>query len=87
MFALARKFLASVLPGVIRPLHVMWNEVIGFVFVSFGVIALFSTWRYYQRIGESSDNVFRTIVAALFAAVMFGFGLSSFLKARKIARS
>ena len=87
MFALVRKFLGHVLPGIVRPLHVMWNEVIGFMFVVIGVIAAFSAWRYSQRIADNTDNVFRVLVAGFFAAVMLGFGLSSFWKARKIARS
>ena len=30
---LVNRFLGHVLPGIIRPMHALWNEVIGFVFI------------------------------------------------------
>src|SRR5574338_151726 len=36
---IARKFLANVVPGLVKPVHSLWNEVIGFLFLVLGVIA------------------------------------------------
>ncbi len=83
--ATVKGFLAHVLPGVIRPIHALWNEVIGFVFIMFAVGAAFSAWRS-MRTGDSSDG-FKALVAGAFALIMAFFGISSFLKARKISRS
>ena len=41
MGQLISKFLSHVLPGVVRPLHALWNEVIGFLFIVFAVVAGF----------------------------------------------
>ena len=40
MFKLAGKFLHHILPGVVRPLHVLWNQVIGFFFLAAGLYLL-----------------------------------------------
>jgi hypothetical protein len=80
------RFLGHVLPGVIKPLHSLWNEVIGFVFIVFAVMAAFSTWRS-MRMSSGSPDIFKAVVSAGFALMMAYFGISSFLKARKISRS
>ena len=82
-----RKFFANVIPSIIRPLRILWNEVIGFVFIAFGVLFVFSAGRAYMRHDGSSDSFFRLVLTCVFALVMLGYGVSSFLKARKISRS
>ncbi len=42
---LVNRFLGHVLPGIIRPLHALWNEVIGFVFIVLATDAAPSAWR------------------------------------------
>src|ERR1051326_1491944 len=37
MVKLAKQFLGHVIPGVIRPLRILWNEVIGFLFLVFAI--------------------------------------------------
>ena len=32
-FQWRRSFIGHVMPGVIRPIHILWNQVIGFVFI------------------------------------------------------
>ena len=84
-----RKFIQCVLPGIIRPLRVLWNEIIGFVFLVFAVWAVPSSIRAYREFsaGGDSGSLFRVVLAALFSAIMIWFGLSSFYRARKISRS
>jgi len=31
---MVNRFLGHVLPGIVRPMHALWNEVIGFFFLS-----------------------------------------------------
>ena len=45
MGRLISQFLSHVLPGIIRPLHTLWNEVIGFLFIVFAVVAGFYVFR------------------------------------------
>lgn len=84
-----KQFFSIVLPGVIRPLRVLWNEVIGFVFLCLAVWAIPSSFRAYREFASrgDADSLFRVVLAGLFAVIMIWFGLSSFLRARKINRS
>ena len=83
MLALSQKLLRHVLPGVIRPLHILWNQIIGFMFLVLAIVPAPSAYRAYH----DPDGLPRLIMATLFSALMAMFGISSFLRARKIARS
>ena len=87
MVKLARQFLGHVLPGVIRPLHVLWNEVIGFLFLVFAVIGGFWVFRTYRDLDKPEGGLLRVLVVACFTLVMLYYGVSSFWRARKISRS
>ncbi len=85
MFKLATTFVQSVMPGVIKPLHVLWNEVIGFLFLSIAIIASSNGWKYRDTAADPK-NFARLALTAGFVLVMVWFGISSFLKARRIRR-
>ncbi len=87
MFSLARQFLSHVIPGVIRPLRTLWNEVIGFVFLVLAVWSIPSAVRAAREFDGDLESVFRVGLTFLFALLMGGFAVSSFLRARKISRS
>jgi len=87
MGELISKFLRHVLPGVIRPLHALWNEVIGFLFIVFTVVAAFYVVRAVRNFDGEIEGLFRIVLPALFGLVMGYFGVTSFLRARKITRS
>jgi hypothetical protein len=80
MFAKAKMFLGHVIPGVIRPIHILWNQVIGFVFFVLAVV-------FGYRVIRGKEPVGLQIVGALFVILIAWFGISSFLKARKISKS
>jgi hypothetical protein len=83
MFALSRKLLQHVLPGVARPLHILWNQIIGFLFLVLAVVPVPSAVRSYQ----DPNGLPRLMMSVLFILLMATFGISSFVKARKISRS
>ncbi len=89
MVAKIRQFLSYVIPGVIRPLRVLWNEIIGFVFFALAVWAVPSSIRAYREFAEKGDteSLFRVVLAGLFVFIMIWFGVGSFRRARKINRS
>jgi hypothetical protein len=87
MGQLISKFLSHVSPGVVRPLHALWNEVIGFLFIVFAVVAGFYVIRALRGFEGDIEGLFRIVLPALFGLVMGYFGVSSFLRARKISRS
>ena len=81
------EFVRHVVPKVIRPLHSLWNEVIGFLFLSLAFIGAMSGYRIYRHFDGSPETFFRLILVACFVLIMSYYGVSSFLRARKISRS
>jgi hypothetical protein len=71
------ELLRHVVPKVIRPLRSLWNEVIGFLFLSLAFLGAVSGYRTYRDFDGSPPKVL----------VMSYYGISSFLRARKISRS
>jgi hypothetical protein len=77
-----RSFVKHVLPAIIKPMHSLWNEVIGFLFCSFGVIFGFKAVVYWRH-----DDMPRLFFAGSCTILMAWYGISSFLRARKISKS
>jgi len=84
---LVRQFLRHVLPGVLKPLRALWNEVIGFVFLALAAIPVPRALRSWQEFNETGEGLFRVVLSAVFIGIMAWFGVTSFLRARKISRS
>jgi hypothetical protein len=87
MGALISKFMSHVMPGIVRPLHALWNEVIGFLFLVFAAISGFYVFRAIRSFEGNLESVAHIVFPALFGLVMAYFGVSSFLRARRISRS
>ncbi len=87
MIAIGRKFVAHVLPGIMRPLRILWNEIIGFLFISIAVIAAPRLYREAMGFSGEPDQFGRIILEVLFIVPMFALGVASFWRARKIKRS
>jgi len=82
MFALPKKLLEHVIPQVARPLRILWNQIIGFVFLVLALVPVKSAIDSYH----DPNGLPRFMMSVLFIAIMASFGISSFLRARKIAR-
>jgi hypothetical protein len=83
MFSMAKKFLGYVLPGVVRPISILWNQVIGFFFLVLAIMPVHSIIRDWGK----EDTGPRLALEISFGALMAIFGIHSFLKARKISKS
>lgn len=83
----ASKFSQHVLPGVVRPMRVLWNEIIGFIFLCMAVPAITSAVRTLHKFEGDGSSMLKLIVTSIFGVIMICFGVSSFLRARKISRS
>jgi Ca2+/Na+ antiporter len=86
------KFLKHMVPAVIKPMHSLWHEVIGFFFLCFAAVFAFRTYSYYKSYMQAPpaaalNELIRVVVTAFFVLVMAAFGISSFLRARRISRS
>jgi hypothetical protein len=79
--------MTHVVPAVLKPLRVLWNEVIGFLFIVIAIIAVPSVWRNFRQFERGEASMFRFLMPLGFAALLLYFGVSSFLKARKISKS
>jgi len=77
-----RGFLQHVVPAVLKPLKVLWNQVIGFLFLCMATIFGFKAFRYFQ---QGDEGRFAAMLGGLL--IVAWFGLSSFWRAHKISRS
>jgi hypothetical protein len=89
-----REFVRHVAPAVIKPARTLWNEVIGFLFLCFAVVFGSMTVRYAIEFWRASNTnsaigaeVLRLAMAGFCTALMGWYGITSFLRARKISRS
>ncbi len=88
----SREFVKHVVPAVLKPARTLWNEVIGFVFICFAVVFGFKAVRLYMDFSRSAGeaagaDLVRFVMAAFCTLLMLWFGVTSFLRARKISRS
>jgi len=70
-----------------RPLRILWNEMIAFVFICFAIPAapkVYSSWKEFD--GEP-ERLFRLVLSTLFLVTMVAFAVFSFLRAKKISRT
>jgi len=81
------RFIEHVMPGVVRPLRVLWHEIIGFIFIVLAVIFGSSAVRTYRLIHSQEISVLRLAVSFFLPLLMAYFGITSFLRARKASRS
>lgn len=87
MVSQAKSFVRHVVPAVIKPIRVLWNEMIGFVFLVLGVVPIPSAYKAYRDFEGGKEGVFRVVLTACFCAVMLYFGVTSFFRARKLSRT
>jgi len=88
--SLVKKFLQSVLPAIIKPLHSLWNQMIGFLFLVIGLVSLRPTYLHYQKVsggGGDISDLAALLCGSVFVLAGFGFGIHGFWKARRISRS
>jgi hypothetical protein len=88
----SREFVRHVLPAVMKPARTLWNEVIGFLFICLAVYCGSGVVRAYMKLGDAppdevSGHVLRLILSGFGTFLMLYFGVTSFLRARKISRS
>ena len=78
----SREFVKHVLPATVKPIHSLWHEVLGFIFLAFAGIGGFRIWQH-----QNTMPLIQIIIVGIFVAVMAGYGISSVLKSRRISKS
>lgn len=71
-----------VVPAVVKPLHTLWHEILGFVFLAFAGIGAFKIWRRPEPMPPM-----QLAIVLIFVFVTAGYGIASVRKARRISRS
>ncbi len=85
---LIRAFIASFLPGVIKPLHALWNELMAFIFLTLAAAVGFGPLRRgYKELDGDPVNLIKFLSAVFLTMLMLGLALYSYQRARKISRS
>jgi hypothetical protein len=88
----SRAFVQHIVPAVLKPARTLWNEVIGFLFICLAVMFGFGTVRSYleftKATPETAGGFLLRLVMGLFCTfIVLWYGISSFLRARRISRS
>jgi hypothetical protein len=78
----AGKFIRHVVPAAFKPIHSLWHEILSFLFLA---IAAGIIWRLVRSPGKLSLPVL--LVVIFFLVILIFYGVSSFLKSRRITRS
>ncbi len=81
----AKRFAQHVVPEVVRPARVIWNQAIGALFLVLATPALIKAVQLYRTLETDPKSSFGLALALIFVAVMVFFGINSFIKARRIA--
>lgn len=80
----AKRFAKHVVPEVMRPARVIWNQAIGALFLVLAMPALIKAIQLYRTLDTDPKSSFGLALALVFVGVMVFFGIASFLKARRI---
>jgi hypothetical protein len=89
MFSIAhgRQFVKHVLPAVLRPLRILWNQIVGFVFLVLTVWAVPRTVRSVREFNGDPESLVHLLLSSVFVAIMGGFSIYSFWRAHKVPKS
>jgi hypothetical protein len=72
---------------VLKPARTLWHEILGFVFISMATAFVFSGFRAIRHFDGSAGAVLRLAMLGIGVCLLGGYGISSFLRARRISRS
>ena len=75
-------FVKHVLPAAVKPLHSLWHDILGFVFLVFAGLAAWKVWRTEKPIEPPM-----LALVIVFIVVMAAYGIASIRKANRISRS
>jgi hypothetical protein len=81
-----RQFLQYVLPAVLRPIRVLFNQVIGLIFIVLAVAALPRGIQIAREFNGDPESFFKLGLTVLFISTMVGYGIYSFWRAHKVSK-
>lgn len=87
MWGAVKAFVGTAVPGIIKPLRVLWNEMIAFVFAIFAIVLGFQVAKDVAQFDGSANKLGKLAFLGIFALVMAGYAVQSFFRSKKISRS
>jgi len=78
----AGKFVKHVVPAAVKPMHSLWHEILSFIFLAFALILIGNLIHSRATLGP-----LQLVLILPLIVLSAGYGISSFLKARRISRS
>jgi heme A synthase len=75
-------FFKHVLPAAVKPLHSLWHDMLGFLFLVLAGLAMWKVWRSPVILPPA-----QLALVVVFIVVLIGYGVSSIRKSRRITRS
>ena len=81
----ATTFARTVVPEVVRPARIIWNQAVGALFLILALPALMKILQILRGPKPDEQTTFALILSIVFSTIMIGFGVASFLRARRIA--
>jgi len=82
----AKKFAAHVVPEVVRPARIIWNQAIGGIFLLFAILFFGYSFKYLRAINTPASNPVALAFSVFLGLVMLFFGWSSFRTAKRIGQ-
>jgi hypothetical protein len=82
----ARKFAQHIVPHVVRPARIIWNQIIGALFIVIAFPVLFKSYQFFHAMAGEPENGARLIFTLPLGLLLLYFGISSFLRARRLSR-
>ena len=82
----AKRFAQHVVPEVVRPARIIWNQAIGAIFLLFALLFFGNSVRYYRTLSTESPSSVGLIFSLFLGLLMALFAITSFRRARRISR-
>jgi hypothetical protein len=84
---MVKRFLNTVIPSILKPLQVLWNQLLGFLFLAFGIVVGSRVVRTWLKPEWTSDDLTAILLGGGLAVTLIGYGMHAVLRARKISRT
>jgi hypothetical protein len=79
-------FARHTLPVAMRPARILWHQMIGFLFIVLAVAPARFEYKALMSFKGDAESWTKAVLAGVFIVVMLSYGISSFLRARKLSR-
>ena len=79
-------FARHTLPVAMRPARILWHQMIGFLFIVVAIAPARFEYKALTNFKGDAESWTKALMAGIFIVIMLGYGISSFLRARRISR-